>query len=49
MKKTLERKIKAKEYSSDESITASESEQENLDDNLHADESMLSISQTNEN
>ncbi|CAF1411650.1 unnamed protein product [Rotaria sp. Silwood1] len=48
-KKILERKIKTKEYTSDESITASESEHENLESNFHADESMLSISQTNEN
>ncbi|CAF3188709.1 unnamed protein product [Rotaria sp. Silwood2] len=49
IKKNVERKIKTKEYTSDESITASESEHENLENNLHADESMLSISQTNEN
>lgn len=50
LKKTLEeRKTKPKEYSSDESITASESEHDNISDNLHADESMLSVSQTNEN
>ena len=48
-----QRKIRAKDYSSDESQTASETEDEqeaNLDTNpFHADESMLSISQTNEN
>jgi hypothetical protein len=48
-KKTIERKIKIKYYTSDESITASESEDENLENNLHGEESMLSISQTNEN
>ena len=48
-KKCLERKIKIKEYTSDESVTASESEHENLENNLNGDESMLSISQTNEN
>jgi hypothetical protein len=42
-KKSLQRKIKIKEYSSDESITASESEHE-IDE-----ESILSISQINEN
>jgi len=49
LKKSLQRKIKIKEYTSDESITASESEHENLENNLNEDESMLSISQTNEN
>ncbi|UJR31201.1 hypothetical protein I4U23_018705 [Adineta vaga] len=49
LKRTLQRKLKPKEYTSDESITASESEQENLDNNLHGEESMLSMSQTNEN
>ena len=50
-KKTIERKIKTKDYSSDESITASETEEEpeQTDQNLHGEESMLSISQTNEN
>ncbi|CAF3842441.1 unnamed protein product [Adineta steineri] len=48
-KKSLQRKLKIKEYTSDESITASESEHENLENTLHGDESMLSISQTNEN
>jgi hypothetical protein len=49
LKKSFQRKIKIKEYTSDESITASESEHENLENNLNGDESMLSISQTNEN
>ena len=53
LKKTIERKIKVKEYASDESITASESEEEeeeeNVDQQFHGEESMLSISQTNEN
>jgi hypothetical protein len=49
LKKSLPRKLKKKEYTSDESITASESEHENLENNLYGDESMLSISQTNEN
>jgi hypothetical protein len=48
-KKSLQRKIKIKEYTSDEDITASESEHENLENNLNGDESMLSMSQTNEN
>ena len=52
-KQNSERKIKAKEYSSDESITASESEDEQehepIENHLHGDESMLSASQTNEN
>lgn len=50
-KKTLERKIKVKEYSSDESITASESEpeEEPIENHFHGEESMLSASQTNEN
>jgi hypothetical protein len=41
-----QRKIKLKAYSSDESITASESEHENI---INGDESMLSTSQINEN
>jgi len=48
-KNNLQRKIKIKEYTSDESLTASESEHENLENNFNEDESMLSISQTNEN
>jgi uncharacterized Zn finger protein (UPF0148 family) len=48
-KKSLQRKIRMKEYTSDESRTASESEHENLENTLNGDESMLSISQTNEN
>jgi hypothetical protein len=47
LKKNLsQRKIKIKTYSSDESITASESEHENI---INGDESMLSTSQINEN
>jgi hypothetical protein len=49
LKKYLQRKLKVKDYTSDESQTASESEHENLENNLNGDESMLSISQTNEN
>ncbi|CAF0891692.1 unnamed protein product [Adineta ricciae] len=49
-KKVLERKLRPKEYASDESVTASESELENLaENNLYGDESMLSINQVNEN
>jgi hypothetical protein len=48
LRKSTQRKMKIKDYSSDESITASESENEHLE-NHNGDESMLSISQTNEN
>ena len=48
-KQAVPRKIRRKEYSSDESITASESEEEQLDEHLQEEESMLSASQANEN
>lgn len=48
-KQDVLRKIRRKEYSSDESITASESEEEQPDQHLQEEESMLSASQANEN
>ena len=51
-KRTSERKIRPKDYSSDESVTASESEEEPLVPGAiqsQEDESMLSASQINEN
>jgi remodeling and spacing factor 1 len=48
-KQDVPRKIRRKEYSSDESLTASETEEEQLDQHLQEEESMLSASQANEN
>ena len=49
LRRSIGRKIKVKEYTSDESLTASESEPENLEHNLNDEDSILSISQVNEN
>ncbi|CAF4999078.1 unnamed protein product, partial [Rotaria sp. Silwood1] len=48
-KKSFQRKIKTKIYSSDESLTASEDEYEDLENLIHNEESLLLTSQINDN
>ncbi|CAF1383480.1 unnamed protein product [Rotaria sp. Silwood1] len=48
-KKSFQRKIKTKIYSSDESLTASEDEHEDLKNLIHNEESLLLTSQINDN